>query len=152
MAMSGSKCVGFTSVLTGAHTDEVVYEVHDIVGALGLTSADIDATASAAKNTVASGTYNTYVTKDGYWLKGHIVNIMICSNVTTPQVVSIKGQEYAGGVMREFYLEKDIPVGSAPNNVIELTCICLEEGLRIKVSCTGGVDVLVSGLIDIGVA
>lgn len=54
--------------------------------------------------------------------------------------------------MREFYLEKDIPVGSAPNNVIELTCICLEEGLRIKVSCTGGVDVLVSGLIDIGVA
>lgn len=151
MAMSGSKCVGFARSLIGAHTDEVVHFVYRMPQDLGLTTADLDSAASSAKD-AAEGTHFTHVTNDGYWLKGHIVNVMICSNTDEDQTVSVKSQRHIPGGIEEFLLESDVPMSLAPNNVIELSCIYLENDISVKVSCTKGVDVFVSGLIDIGVA
>ena len=149
--MSGSKVVGFARSLVGANTDAIVHRVYRMPQDLGLTTADLDSAAGTAKD-AAEGTHFTHVTNDGYWLKGHIVSVMICSNVDVDQTVSVKSQRYIPGGIEDFFLEKDVPMSLAPNNVIELSCIYLENDLSIKVSCTEGVDVFVNGLIDIGVA
>ena len=107
----------------------------------------VDGNTPNIKSTTPNG---VQITKDGYEIRGTIVNISICSNVDVDQTVSIfRNYYHTSGYPA---IESDVPISIGANAVMELTGLCLENDITLLVSCTEGVDVFVYGLADLGVA